>query len=429
MVGSVERIVVYMIDFIYQPAGTIRLGDYLKSHFQQNEWTHFRAAIAFVKHSGTRHIQEALSSFSIRANVKISVGIDTDGTSMEGLLDLLESVGNKGEIWVFHNENSSTFHPKIYLFKNNNNADVIVGSGNLTEGGLFTNYEAAFAISLDLTVEEHKKLLMLIENVLDTWSHLASKTSLLLTKEILNQLVANEDVPSEVQAKEIDEIATHFRESAERAKRLPLFARVAVPKAPQISRESFNEQEEAVEENFEVEVPISVPAQSGHFTGFVMTLQKTDVGRGQTTSGTSQRSPEIFIPLIIRDYDPDFWSWPYGFTPDETKPGKMDRHGVKMRIGTTIVDVNMMTWPDKSDFRLRSEALRSAGNIGDILRMEKMDGQAGFAYYVEVIPQGTTLHAQFLSLCTNPVRNSRKMWNYYSATDLDDKMIGSPQKP
>lgn len=148
-----------MIDFIHQPTSTVRLGDYLKTHLQQEEWTHFRAAVAFVKYSGTRHIRDVLISFSHHANVKISVGIDLGGTSMEGLRDLLESVEKRGEIWVYHNENNSTFHPKVYIFKNDVQAAIVVGSGNLTEGGLFTNYEASLAVSLDLTLETDALLL------------------------------------------------------------------------------------------------------------------------------------------------------------------------------------------------------------------------------------------------------------------------------
>ena len=37
---------------------------------------------------------------------------------------------------------------------------------------------------------------------------------------------------------------------------------------------------------------------------FLMTLQRTDVGVGQTTTGTSRRSPEIFVPLSARDAAP-----------------------------------------------------------------------------------------------------------------------------
>ena len=49
---------------------------------------------------------------------------------------------------------------------------------------------------------------------------------------------------------------------------------------------------------------------------FAMTLQNTDVGKGQTTPGTSRRSPEIYIPLIARNFAPDFWGWPNKFIED-----------------------------------------------------------------------------------------------------------------
>lgn len=420
-----------MTDFIYQPTAKIRLGDYLISHFQQEQWTHFRAAVAFIKRSGTHHIREALAGFSMRAKVQISAGIDLEGTSKEGLQDLLEAVGSRGEIWIYHNENNSTFHPKVYLFKNESFADVVVGSGNLTEGGLFTNYEASLAISLDLALDVNRELLKQVEDTLDEWSNQATKTSVLLTSDILNQLVENEYVPSETQAIEIEEAPAHFRRTAERAQKSSLFARVLVPRAPTIkeTEETYKEEDDLTDEDFEVEVPVPVPAQAGNFAGFLMILQRTDVGRGQTTAGTNRRSPEVFIPLVARNYDTDFWGWPSSFVPDESNPGKMDRKGVKMRIGTSTVEVNMMTWPKKHDFRLRNEALRSAGNVGDILRVERANGEDGYAYYIEVIPQGTVLYSKFLALCTQPTPGSKRMWGYYSKVDLDGRMIGLPQMP
>ena len=72
----------------------------------------------------------------------------------------------------------------------------------------------------------------------------------------------------------------------------------------------------------------------------------------------------------------------------------------------------MMTWPDKHDFRLRSEHLRSAGNIGDILYMERSDGASGFSYYVEIIPQASIRYEQYLSQCINSVRHSKRLWGY-----------------
>ena len=95
-----------MLDFIHQPESTFRLGDYLRLHLQQQQWTQFRAAVAFVKHSGVRHINQELTQFSQNAFVKISVGVDLGGTSMEGLNALLNSIDRRGEVWIYHNENN-----------------------------------------------------------------------------------------------------------------------------------------------------------------------------------------------------------------------------------------------------------------------------------------------------------------------------------
>ena len=165
--------------------------------------------------------------------------------------------------------------------------------------------------------------------------------------------------------------------------------------------------------------PVGDPSQqtlavSGQNIGFVMTLHKTDVGVGQTTPETSRRSPEIFIPLVARNADAEFWKWPDGFIEDRAKPGKLDRHGVRMRLGSETIIVNMMTWPDRHDFRLRCGQLRNAGKIGDILRMERnVDPNADYEYYVEVIPKGTTQYPVYLARCSKPVRNSQKRYGYY----------------
>ncbi|MBY0364541.1 MAG: phospholipase D family protein [Phreatobacter sp.] len=116
------------IELIAQPSGGFRLGDFLAKSFANPDWTDFRAAVAFVKRSGTKHIKTSLEQFSKRGAVCISAGIDSGGTSKEGLADLLAAVADRGRVCVFHNENPSTFHPKIYLFKSDTAAEVVIGS-------------------------------------------------------------------------------------------------------------------------------------------------------------------------------------------------------------------------------------------------------------------------------------------------------------
>ena len=394
------------MELIYQPAHTNRLGDYLNDNLL-GPWTHFRAAVAFVKRSGTRHIERRLASFTQNHDAEIIVGIDHRGTSYEGLQSLLNSVSPTGRVIVFHNPTMRTFHPKIYLFKSAVAADIVVGSGNLTGGGLFANYEAGLRLRLDLANPDQAAILQAIEEALDRWSDQTAGTARLLGPTLLAQLTAMGLTPLEslVIPTLPGEVGGNRR--ALELNGFPFTARTE-PGAPRLRDQQQNAPATGATA---MDQPMAGLEPS---LGFVMTLQRTDVGVGQITLGTSRRSPEIFIPLAARNADARFWNWPDGFVDDVQNPGKRDRSGVRMRLGSTIINVNMMTWPAKHDFRLRNESLRKAGNIGDILRIERVtDPNAGCEYYVEVIPQGTTQYPVYLDLCREPVRNSLKRYGYY----------------
>lgn len=421
--------------FVHQPAEENRLGEFLIENLHR-PWPVFRAAVAFVKRSGTRHIVDSMASFSQRSRCEIIVGIDHRGTSYEGLEDLLRGVGPSGRVLVFHNPISSTFHPKVYLFRSDTNAEVLIGSGNLTEGGIFTNYEASIHFSLDLSVADDASMLRSIEAVLDNWADTTTGTTRLLDSTFLRTLVGRGYVPVEALTNpERDDAGprtSNGDEANESAEVLEaLFSPRGIARAPSVAR-SAGAQIATTRAATAAAAPITGPAgataagapipETAEATaapatlankGFVMTLQQTDVGTGQLTPGASRRSPEVFIPLSARDQDPSFWGWPSQFTEDPAKPGKLDRTGVRMRIGSGTATVNMMTWPDKHDFRLRSEALRSAGNIGDILRIERADPASGFDYFAVVIPPGATEYAVYNSLCINAVRNSQRRYGYY----------------
>lgn len=399
------------MEFFHQPSPSNRLGDYLNDNFS-GPWTHFRAAVAFVKRSGTRHIATALEAFARIGHVEIIAGIDHHGTSSEGLRDLLNAVLPKGRVIVFHNPLPHTFHPKIYLFKSLTAADVIIGSGNLTEGGLFTNYEAALRLILDLTDPEQAEVLYSIEHVLDKWADLSTGTALALDDLLLAQLTARGLTPLETLVVPKTGDPEYGDDDTRHATDSPFVAR-AEPRAPPAPRR-FPASEASVRAT-DLPAPASAPKLPTALgrSGFVMTLQKTDVGVGQTKAGTLRRSPEIFIPLAARNANPGFWDWPDRFVSDKGKPGKLDRKGVRMRLGSKTINVNMMTWPDRHDFRLRSEALRSAGNVGDVLRLEKVDAPGDFDYYVEIIPRETSQYPVYLALCRQSVRNSEKKYGYY----------------
>lgn len=296
---------------------------------------------------------------------------------------------------------------------------VIVGSGNLTAGGLFTNVEACLSLSLDLTVPADRTFLGGVEGVMDRWSQHVEGICYRLTDDLLRRLVAERLVLSEAQlvAAAVNQraaMAGGRRQRRHRAEQeggeAPLFVATAVPVPPPVEGvqpEAAAQPEPAGEPE---PIPVPIPVQAGAITSFVMTLQNTDVGVGQITPGTSRRSPEVFIPLLALDEDPGFWQFPDTFTPDRkwnadhrdrrNGLGKLDRQRVPMRIGV-VREVNMFFNPRKKDFRLRHEALRSSGSVGDILWVRRVDPINGFEYEVQVAPVGTPLHRQLLPYCNS----------------------------
>ncbi len=400
------------MDMILQPEGPIRLGDFLLSHLSDSGWTEFRAGVAFVKYSGVRHIAAPLADFAKRGRVQLCVGVDFGGTTAEGLKALLDCAGVNGEIWVYHNEAGVTFHPKLYFFKaKDGRADVAIGSGNLTEGGIYTNYEVAMLLRLVPSSPDHRKLITQFESTLNAWcdpsAGMAKRVDIALIEKLLDQgYIVTERQAARAQAAKASPART------KPGKWMPIFSARPVGKAP--AAVMWPGPTPFREPSGTGQPPAVQPPQAVAATGFLMTLQQTDIGVGQITAGTSRRSPEVFIPLAARDYAPDFWGWPSLFAPDPAKLGKMDRPGVKMWLGTKVIEVNMMTWPDKHDFRLRSEALRSAGSIGDILRLEKADATIGFDYLAHIVPQGTQEHRHYLAFCVNRTKGrSNKLWDYY----------------
>lgn len=405
---------------LIQPFSNKSIGDHIQEALRgdQGNFNSFQAAVAFVKRSGIQHIEKDLKAFIENGKAAcIVVGVDLGGTSVEGLESLLDALGDTGELFINHDENMfTTFHPKVYFFEGGEKSILIIGSGNLTQGGLYSNDEGFAILDFDPSIPEDRSAISQFKEYFEKWCDENSETvrranldfveSLkeagYIQSEVLGQVEAGETT-----GEDVGDIPSSDKETENGEATKRLFGRMKgrrrAPKKNVISKAKSSETAKGL---LFSEIPESN-------TGFVMTLMKTDVGKGQTTPGKSRRSPEIFIPLAARKADPEFWGWDSDFIEDTQKPGKYDRMNVKMRIGGEIIKVNMMTWPDKHDFRLRSEALRSAGEIGDLIKIEKMEGAVSFDYYVEIIPKGSSDYDSYLGVCVNNTRNSERMWGYY----------------
>lgn len=105
-------------------------------------------AVAFLKLKGLGKITGTLTRrLNAGAEVEIFVGTDfchTEPKALKELLTLSER-HKKLTVWTAKPDPRSTFHPKTYLSVEGNTARVMIGSANMTGGGLGGNEELSLA--------------------------------------------------------------------------------------------------------------------------------------------------------------------------------------------------------------------------------------------------------------------------------------------
>lgn len=136
--------------------------DRLIAELESDEWTEFRAAVAFASRTGNvPDLLEALRSFARDGNtVSLTFyarkysddNYASDLEAIEALVDALEGAPD-ADVHVYV-QRDVTFHPKIYLFASDEEALVIVGSSNWNRSAWTENVEANVALTLDLDDDE-----------------------------------------------------------------------------------------------------------------------------------------------------------------------------------------------------------------------------------------------------------------------------------
>ncbi len=199
--------------FYNQPL-SLRFGTELLRHIDhmagiEPYWDTLDIAVAWVRASGISYLEESLRGFLHHGGrLCFVVGIDLHNTTREGLQALvdLEDHGDC-ETYVYHNEAGSIFHPKLYLFRNEEEARLIVGSNNLTAAGLYSNIEAGLQVDTslgDAVIEE-------AADALSSWRDATAGMAVKLDPEFLSSLVAEGYV--------VEEAATRATERGRRAAR------------------------------------------------------------------------------------------------------------------------------------------------------------------------------------------------------------------
>lgn len=141
------------IDFILQAVTTSNHAEAIRDLLRLSKPTQVIVSVAFVRDSGLDAVEAAIKS--IATKVKFFVGIRNDITSIQAVKRLLAM---KVELYAVDTGSRRTiFHPKLYFASSAKHASVIIGSANLTFGGLHNNIEVSTLMKLDLSSAPDKR--------------------------------------------------------------------------------------------------------------------------------------------------------------------------------------------------------------------------------------------------------------------------------
>lgn len=126
----------------------------LEEHLRDPGVKSLLVAVAYVRYEGVRRLEKAIGGIGKRATVY--AGVRNAVTSHQGLSRLLEL--GVSVVTVDTASARKIFHPKMYLIEGIERAHLIVGSANLTAGGMAQNVEASLEVALDLSKPEDRQI-------------------------------------------------------------------------------------------------------------------------------------------------------------------------------------------------------------------------------------------------------------------------------
>lgn len=207
---------------------TGQLGTRLIELLDQTEYHTLNIVVAFAKNSGVLRIKDAFERFRKRGGkINTYVGVDLGGTSYEALTSLLLHTDSLN---VVHSEKNQTFHPKIYQFIGEKKGLVVIGSHNLTCGGLWTNFESSVHIPVGGPSADEGHLLSGLKDYCKELTSLGDSFMPISAQDDIEQLLEYGYI-----FKEVAERVRQAKVATEGGRRGRLFGNGALAKLPSIA--------------------------------------------------------------------------------------------------------------------------------------------------------------------------------------------------
>lgn len=257
---------------------------------------------AFASMSAVLRLKSRVEA--IRASggaTRLILGVDLGGTSKEVLQEV---AGWNLDVTIMKNRLfGCIFHPKIYYSRWQTSATIIVGSNNLTDGGLYRNYEAASRSRFTLPDDEAELNKSLAE--LGRYIKPSGETAKKLTPEYLSELLALPEIPSELRASKTraEGIPRRPVSSAFGYEMMVLPPSITTPKKKSTSQTASVTSEQ----------PTKVPR---------MKLPRSLRSDSLAIQVRAHHNGEIFLSVTAALQHPEFFKWPFNGLTTPKKVGK-----------------------------------------------------------------------------------------------------------
>lgn len=358
---------------------------------------------AFARIKGVLLIEKAITKASSKPeNIITIVGNDLNGTSKEAV-EKLYSLSN--EVYIFHSSDQSiTFHPKIYAGFTETEGFAIVGSNNMTYGGLGSNIEAS--ILLQYNLDTAKVFTSQLTDLLNKYTDLQSGTCLLISVD--NKEAALNLFPHE---KDIKAASTPRSQNASAQP-------VTSPNTISFSKGVFNhiaqmpiESKPSINQSSNKKsVNASKEKQSNATFPDIVAMQIRPHHNG-----------EIFLSKRAINENREFFKFPFtGLTIPKTATGKpypqlepdpvvnIKVYGDK---GTQLLSLekyalNTVFYEAKGEIRITASPLVSLVPEMSLLLIKRLDGDIDYEYIIHT-PQSPRFN-ELLDLCTKKMPGGGK---------------------
>lgn len=179
----------------FNPSLSKTVGDLLIKFLTEKQFHTFWCISAFASEAGVIGLSEELNSAKKHfKHLNLIVGIDQCGTSKEALLEINNLRINS---FIFYQNESPIFHPKIYLFEGNDRTKLILGSSNLTARGLFRNVESSILLDFSKDDTEGVQFLSELKRYYNSLFDLSDHNLFKINKKTIRDFVELGIIPKE----------------------------------------------------------------------------------------------------------------------------------------------------------------------------------------------------------------------------------------